>query len=681
MNKPWVLGISASHNGALCLLHGDEIVVSVQEERLVRRKRSRIHGARSSLALTYCLQAAGIRVEDLSMIVLAAQNSYRQPENDLSLHPELRTVLHRIPTAYLPHHFAHAMSAYATSGQAEAAVLVVDGMGSPFSDLLEPEQRVARGAGGDGWEVLSTYLATPKGLEPIDKHLVPGGRWLIEHADQMWGFRSLGGMFSAVAQQLFGDPMEAGKVMGLAPYGVPSIGPEQFLALHDGLLEFRDDVPKRFRQRGRWPSHESAYAELAASTQQALEFALLELTRRLRQEAGLPFLCYAGGVALNGIANQRILRERVFSEMHVIPAAEDSGVAIGAAYWGLSQLVGEVRGRKQMSDAFGRSYTSTEVDDAIARTPMLEVVPHTSLVDTVVDWLCKGEIGGWFQGGSELGPRALGQRSILCDPRRTDAKDTLNRRVKHREAFRPFAPVLGIEHVAEWFDLEGTPAASPFMLRVCQIREDRRALVPGVTHVDGSGRLQTIEPGNPLHELLRAFGARTGVPLLVNTSFNVMGEPIVETPEDALWCLLSTGLDFCVLEGRLVRKAQAYCSLLDLVPRVIARQCSVDLELADGQLQLRTGPELRFVVATPWGETKQVVAGAHLQLLQMLSEGRTGWQLLELGGASNEDALVRELILLRRLRVIGLVPLGGDAAMLAPPRAPEPSTRELGSTT
>jgi carbamoyltransferase len=655
MNKPWVLGISASHNGAVCLLHGDEIVVCIQEERLVRRKRSRIHGARPALALRYCLQAAGIEVTDVNMIVLAAQNSYREPEHDLSLHPELRTAMHGIPTAYLPHHFAHAMSAYATSGETEAAVLVVDGLGSPFTDLVEDEQRVARGAREDGWEVLSTYLATPKGLQPVDKHLVPGGRWLLENSDRMWGFRSLGGMFSAVAQQLFGDPMEAGKVMGLAPYGTPNIPIDDFFTIRDGLIEFRDEVPARFRHCDRWPLHESAYADLAASTQRALEFALLALTRRLREQAGIPFLCYAGGVALNGIANQRILRERVFADLHVIPAAEDSGVAIGAAYWGLAQLLGENRGRRLVSDASGRSYTLTQIDEAITRTPMVETASHRGLLDTVVDSLCSGEIGGWFQGGSELGPRALGQRSILCDPRRADAKDVLNRRVKHREAFRPFAPVIGIDHVADWFDLEGTPIASPFMLRVCQIREDRRALVPGVTHVDGSGRLQTLEQENRLRDLLRAFEARTGVPMLINTSLNVMGEPIVETPEDALWCLLSTGLDFCVLEDRLVRKAAAYRSVLDLVPRVVARNCSVDLQIADGRLDLHANLGLRFIVETPWGEAKQVVDGCHLRLLQLLGRRLTGWRLLEqMGSASDEQSLARELMLLRRLRVIDL---------------------------
>jgi carbamoyltransferase len=656
MTAPWILGISASHNGAFCLLHGDELVVAIQEERLVRRKRSRVHGARSSVALRYCLDAAGIEVGDLSMIALSAQGPCDSVDNDLSLHPELRPVAHRVPTTYVPHHFAHAMSAFATSGFTDAAVLVIDGLGSPWPDLLERERAVARGAGDDGWEILSTYVASARGLDPLDKHLVPGGRWLIKHADTMWGFRSLGGMFSAVSEQLFGDPMEAGKVMGLAPYGRATLDPEAFFSITDGLFAFHDDVPARFPHRDRWPQHESAYADLAASTQAALEVALLAVARRLQAQTGMARLCYAGGVALNGIANQRVLRERVFDELHIIPAAEDSGVAIGAAYWGLSQLTGEVRGRRQTRDATGRSYSRAQIDEAIAQTPAIEVVAHDDLFGTVVDLLCRGEIGGWFEGGSELGPRALGQRSILCDPTRPDAKDLLNRRVKGREAFRPFAPAIAAEHVEAWFDLEGTPAASPFMLRVCNFLPSARARVPGVVHVDGTGRLQSVERGSRFHTLLEAFRARTGVPMLVNTSFNVMGEPIIETPEDALWCMLSTGIDFCVLEDQLVRKQAAFRSLLGLVPRVVARRCTVDLAITDSQLRLKTATDLRLQVATPWGDVEQIVGAEHLRVLQSIDGRSTGEQLLAgpLGDGLDEPQLVRALVLLRRLRVIAL---------------------------
>lgn len=498
--SPWILGISASHNGAYCLIHGDEIVVAIQDERLVRRKRSRVFGARPSVALHYCLDAAAIGVGDLSMIVLSAQRASDTPDNDLSLHPSCGRSRTASPTTCIPHHLAHAMSAYATSGFRDCAVLVIDGLGSPWHDLTPGERAVARGADANGCEVLSTYAATPRGLEAIDKHLVPDSRWLLDHADTMWGFRSLGGMFSAAAELMFGDPMEAGKVMGLAPYGTATLPVGAFFSIEDGLLVFGDEVPARFPRQGqgqgRWPACSAEYADLAASTQAALEHAVLAVSRRLQRQIGAAQLCCAGGVALNGIANQRLLRERVFRDLHVIPAAEDSGAAIGAAYWGLAQLTGELRSRRQTRDATGRSYTRAQIDDAIARTPAIEVVPCDDLLTAVVDRLCAGEIGGWFEGGSELGPRALGQRSIPCDARRPDAKDVLNRRVKGREPFRPFAPAVALEHVEDWFDLEGTLASSPFMLRVCRIRESMRARVPGVVHVDGTGRLQNVERGS-----------------------------------------------------------------------------------------------------------------------------------------------------------------------------------------
>lgn len=654
-NAPWVLGISASHNGAFCLIRGDELVVAIQDERLVRRKRSRVYGARPSVALRYCLDAAGIGVEDLAMIVLCAQGASDTLDNDLSLHPELRPHTHRIPIAYVPHHLAHAMSAYATSGFTEAAVLVIDGLGSPWRDLTPSEQAVARGAGANGWEVLSTYAVSPRGIEPLDKHLVPDAAWLIKRPERMWGFRSLGGMFSAAAELMFGDPMEAGKVMGLAPYGRATLPSSAFFTIEDGLLVFRDEVPAGFPRRPRWPAHEAEYADLAASTQAALEHAVLAIARRLQHQTGAAQLCYAGGVALNGIANQQILRERVFGDLHVIPAAEDSGAAIGAAYWGLAQLTGELRSRRQTRDATGRSYPRAEIDRAIARTPLIETVQSNDLIADVVDRLCRGEIGGWFQGGSELGPRALGQRSILCDARRPDAKDVLNRRVKGREPFRPFAPVIPLEHVEDWFELEGTPAVSPFMLRVCQVRASHRDRVPGIVHVDGTGRLQTVDRTSRLHALLTEFHARTGVPMLVNTSFNVMGEPIVETPEDALWCMLSTGIDFCVLEDRLVCKQAAGRSLLDLVPRLVAKRCTVDLALSDGQLHARPASELRVQVATPWGDVEQTVSADHVALLQHIDGRRTGHDLLaRLDGELEDAQLLRVLHALRRLRIVEL---------------------------
>jgi len=596
-SKPWVLGLSASHNGAACLLHGDTIVAAVQEERLVGKKRARLFASRPSLAIQYCLTQGGIGPADLDMVALCAQSGLELPENDLAANPMLNINGHGTPTLTLSHHAGHAVSAFATSGFDEAAVLVIDGMGSPTADLSGDEQSVVIDTCVAGGETNSIYHARGTALNPLEKHMIDQGRWLNAPppGSTMPGFGSLGGMFSAAASQIFGDSMDAGKVMGLAPYGTPTIAPGEFFEIRDGRFVFSDKVPGRFASPERWPNRKKAYEDLAASVQNALEHALLYLVGRVRELSSSRNLAYAGGVALNSVANERIIRETDFDRVYVIPAAEDSGPAIGAAYHGLWHLTGEYTPRAYERDAFGTVYGKQEIAAAISRTPSVVSKETSDCVNDAADLLADGKIIAWFSGPSELGPRALGQRSILCDPRQPDAKEKLNARVKHREGFRPFAPVIPIEEAANWFELDGVDPSSPFMLRVMDFREARRNLVPAVVHVDGTGRVQTVtrEVNGPYYELVRAFGDRTGVPILLNTSLNVMGEPIVETPEDALWCLLLTQLDACVFDGAVVTKKPGYESLQDLYPF-----------FAVGPGDIRRPPSgdgLLFAVTTPWG--------------------------------------------------------------------------------
>lgn len=551
---PWILGISASHNGAVCLLKGDEIKVAVQEERLARFKRHRIYGSEPARAITYCLEYAGIGPQDLSLVVLCVQGRANESKHDVRLNPLLREVLRQVPAVVIPHHLGHAMSVFATSGFEDSAIIVIDGAGSPFDDLTPDEQKVVKQNVEDGWETVSLYAATGTSIAPLEKHLVERGGWFMPNGAGMPRFGSLGGMYSAVATQLFADPMEAGKVMGLAPYGLPEIASEAFFDLSGGNLNFLENVPRLFQHDVRWPSHMSEYKNLAASVQSALEVAVLYLARHIRTLCPSENLCYAGGVALNSVANERIIREAGFTRVHIHPAAEDSGPAIGAAYYGLWQLTGHNSRRRMIHDSCGRLYSQASVTSALEKFGEVRTLTVADTIAEAVERLCAGEIIGWFDGGSELGPRALGQRSILCDPRRQDAKQVLNMRVKKREAFRPFAPVILLEEVENWFELRGAPAESPFMLRVCEFKADKQSLVPAVVHIDGTGRLQTVtsEANGRFYELVKGFYAATGVPILLNTSFNVMGEPIVETPEDAIACLLKSGLDCCIFEDRIV---------------------------------------------------------------------------------------------------------------------------------
>ncbi|HXM48136.1 MAG TPA: carbamoyltransferase C-terminal domain-containing protein [Pyrinomonadaceae bacterium] len=557
-HSPLILGISASHNGAVCLLRGHELIVSVQEERLTRKKRRKIYGAQHSLALEYCLDYAGIKPQDLDLVVLTVTGKARSPMHDLKLNSFLRVQQNQIETLVIPHHLAHAVSAFATSGFEESAVLVVDGIGSTIEDLTAAEIAVLKEPISEGWETVSLYGAADTTINPIEKHATAGYDWFTLNGPAMAKFRSLGTIFSTAAEQIFGESLDAGKVMGLAPFGVADIPPEEFYELIDGRFVFSDKVPFRFQHRERWPLHEVEYGNLAASAQAALEKALLYLVNHLHDLHPSDNLCYAGGVALNSVANERLIRETPFKNIYIIPAAEDSGPAIGAAYYGLWQLVKKNERRKLIHDALGRKYGAVEISEAISETPGVEVVPTTDFISDTVELLCAGNSIGWFQGRSELGPRALGQRSIICDPRRVDAKDILNRKVKFREAFRPFAPAILLEESANWFEWEGFSAESPYMLRVAGFKEDKKHLTPAVMHVDGTGRVQTLtsEANGSFYDLVKRFHEKTGVPMLLNTSFNIMGMPIVETPQDALLCLLATGLDYCVLENVIVSKRE-----------------------------------------------------------------------------------------------------------------------------
>jgi len=565
--KPYVLGISISHNGSACLLHGDKIHVAIQEERLLRWKRAKPSARYMRSSIEYCLRTAGIKPNDLTLVAIARVRDPRHiPAEDIYLNEYLRVGHHKTEVLEVPHHLGHAYSAYATSGFRKASIMVIDGAGSAFAYLPPEEKGVVLNtnpADGD-LEWLSWYEGINGKLVPAMKQL--GRPHQFDRAG-VADFASIGDMYGAVGAHIFSDFLDGpGKVMGLAPYGKPTIAVEQWFSINsNGLFDFRPDGFEVGRASCHWPRDFDACANFAASVQQATEFGILDAARRISQRSSTGNLCYAGGVALNSVANEKLIREGIHGDVYIYPAAEDSGVAVGAAFYGLSRLA-TLTPKRLDRDSMGRSYSTVEIGDAIDRTPCVARDQQPCTVSSIVSRLCKGDIVGWFLDGSELGPRALGYRSILCDPRRSDAKDVLNHRVKHRESYRPFAPVILQEHVPEWFDVPRGFGASPFMLRVMKFREDRARHVPAVCHVDLTGRVQTLtEVQNPkLHQLLSEFYRETKIPILLNTSLNIAGEPIVETPEDALWCLLCTGLDHMVFNAEtLVSKENGFSSILD----------------------------------------------------------------------------------------------------------------------
>jgi carbamoyltransferase len=704
-DRPWILGIgSSSHNGGVCLLHGDEIVVAIQEERLLRVKRAEYAAGWSSLAIPYCLESAGITPAELSGVGVCAFGQWAV-DDDVHLNRQLRTVANGIPVVHLGHHRAHAVAAFATSGFTQAAVLIVDGNGSPWHGLardemdavVAPQSRRYDVADPAVVEVLSMYAASEAGLTPIEKHLArrPRGR---QTSPGMAPFFSLGRLFENVGMQIFGERLDGpGKVMGLAPYGRPTYPPEAFFDLADDEIVFREDVPQHFRHDDRWPLRSEEYSDLAASVQGALERALLWYLARLRAKDASSSLCYAGGVALNSVANERVVREGGFGEVFIMPAAEDSGTAIGAAYHALWQLRQRCRPRRLIHDAVGRRYAQEDIDAAIAGQPACRAERPGRAIERAAQLLGEGRIVGWFQGRSELGPRALGQRSILADPRRADMKDLLNSRVKFREAFRPYAPIILLEHAAAWFETTPAQAESPFMLRVMTFRAECRDRVPAVVHVDGTGRVQTVTAAqnDRLHALLTAFYRQTGVPILLNTSFNTSGEPIVETPEDALWCFLFSGIDDCVLGDSVVSRSPDW-SVLDWCPYLKVRSLSHEYvaggDRADWQLRptarkiFKSVPEgsldplnsyarrqtfdhIRLWTENRWGRVIHMASPDLMPVLERMTGRRSVREILaEINGeglAYSEAAFARLLGMLAQRSIIGLQPSPAAARPVA----------------
>jgi carbamoyltransferase len=579
-----VLGISAYHGDASAALVVDGLLVAaVEEERFTRVKHWAGFPAESIRA---CLDIAGLAPADVDHFAVGRDpgaHRWRKARFALAHRPSARLLAGRARHAHrvgdmagaiavavglrpervrarlrwIEHHPAHLASAFLVSPFEEAAVCAIDG----FGDFVSTSW--ARGCGGS--------------MEPLGR---------------VWFPHSLGLFYLAVTQHL-GFPAcgDEYKVMGLAPYGEPDFAPALRTVLHlDGDGGFALDlscfrhwsdglemtweggeptVGRVFTPRidqllgpARRPEDplEARHEAIAASLQRVFEEALFHLLRHVHARTGLRRLCLAGGCAMNSVANGRIPGATPFEEVYVPPAAGDGGTAVGAAFQVWNALLGRPRRFVMEHGYWGPGFDEAAVRRAVdaAATRLAGALVRTfadddELCGWTADRIAEGRIVGWFQGRMEWGPRALGNRSILADPRRADMRDRLNERIKLRERFRPFAPSV-LEHaLAEYF--EGA-APDPFMTRVHPVRADRRAVIPAVVHVDGSGRVQTVSHrANPVYwKLLCTWERRAGVPVLLNTSFNER-EPIVRTPEQAVECFLRTDLDVLVVGRTAIAKA------------------------------------------------------------------------------------------------------------------------------
>jgi len=559
-----ILGINMSHDRSACLLKDGKILVAIAEERLDGDKKSygymmntgeRIPPLRS---ITYCLDSQNLSIDDLDLIVIDKAFDSVNLERVRKIIPiRDKTKIRALP--YPSHHLAHAYSTYFCSPFNESAILVADVFGSEVFRGNEGETGFY--AKGNG---IKQLFKTYQILEPVpeDKRYYCL-TYMYHFITQALGFILPCRNLSAEER-----PDEAGKTMALSAYGKrvskwPAIVEEEkgsiktnkftqwVLASKIGKNEFGGLVPKI-----KHPSEKSGqfHANLAYKAQEELEKGLIHFANKLYSITKSDNLCIAGGAGLNCVANRKILDNTPFKNIFIQPAATDDGNAIGAAMYGWHKIANE-RKRFFLTSAYlGRPYGGKEICACLAKRGILNrPLKRKSLIEKAARFISRGKIVGWFQAGSEFGPRALGHRSILADPRRSNTKQFLNKRVKHREDFQPYAPSVLAEFANRYFDIS---CPSPFMLLVAKVNEQKLSDIPAVVHVDGTARVQTVtKAGNGIfYDLIKEFNCITGVPVILNTSFNTRGKPIVETPEDALRVFLSTGMDVLVLGNYLLEK-------------------------------------------------------------------------------------------------------------------------------
>ena len=562
-----ILGINAFfHDSSAALVQDGKLVAAAEEERFTRKKHDL---SWPKNAIEYCLKQGNITIEQVDYIGFyekpllkfervmsqfletfpkgfgAFQQAMPGWFNDkLRVMKYVRKKLkYRGDVFFIEHHLAHAASSFFCSPFQESAILTTDGVGE--------------------WQTTTTGIA--KGQE-----ITLGKEIIFPH--------SLGLIYSTVTAYLGSSVNNAEyKVMGLAAYGKPvyydnflklvdikedgsySLDMSYFDYTHKMRMPSRKFIELFGRPRGKNDPMEQRHKDMAASLQKLTEDVLFRILNSLHKETGMDNLCMAGGVALNSVANGKILSKTPFRDIFIQPAAGDGGTAVGAAFYAYNSILGKKR-EYVMRDAYlGPGYSTQEIRQFLDR----EKVNYSSfdtddqLVKTAAKLIAEGNVLGWFQGRMEFGPRALGARSILSDATNPEMQDILNLKVKHREKFRPFAPAVCEDDAIKYFECdEPVPAPTDFMLMVYPIRPQFRQKLPAVTHVDGSGRLQSVrrEQNRLYYDVIKAFGKLKGMPIIINTSFNIRGEPIVCTPEDAYRCMMGTGIDYLFIDRFLVAR-------------------------------------------------------------------------------------------------------------------------------
>jgi carbamoyltransferase len=562
MSKPvYVLGTGLSHDGSAVLLKDGKICVGIEKERITRRKHD---GGNDTAAIRYCLDAEGIGLDDIDLVVQTA--NFHIPEPHYFEGPRLFGGTSTPPIVDISHHLAHAWSAAGTTHFDDCAIMVVDGCGSPYQYCTDLDgtnvypANLSDCASTSLWcEKDSFYRFDGRNVVPLFKDFssVPEAPSPIRMPTTR---HSIGGFYMAVSRYVFGGLDDAGKLMGLAPYGKPGAVGHKAFSFSDGQLfveeEWKAVLDRPAQGFEDFQANFDYYAGIARWAQDEIEEAVITLFRDRLGRFPSERVCYTGGVALNAVANARLLDDEVVRALYMEPAAGDNGLALGCAFYGWMKVLGRERVPHDGSTCFGKCYTEEEIREVVAcASPGWEVaqLPREALAQRVARMLAEGKTVSWFQGGSEFGPRALGHRSILAHPGAPGMRDHINANIKFREDFRPFAPLVLPEFADQWFE---SGRDSPYMILVDRTKPELRDMLCNVTHVNGTARLQTVsKPWNePLFALLEAFYAMTGVPVLLNTSFNKRGMPIVERPVEAMQLFEETALDALVLEDFLLLK-------------------------------------------------------------------------------------------------------------------------------
>lgn len=603
-----VLGLKVAGHDTGAALIADGKIVAIAEERLTRVKHS--DGSFPSRSIDYCLDAVKIRAEDVDLIAvdptIVDKATWESSEDVIR-----REVSARFPKARIVkvnHHDAHAAAAFFCSPFDEAAILVYDGSGelikTHYGTIASETETLYKARGIEITQIHKTLHAKSARRFPYTMGL--GKLYSFFSRDYIkFGAHNEGKMMGLAA---YGDdrflkqyPYESfvtkryGELLCNADISFPKpstsrkvtragfsrLATVAYWGVRLRLLRIKDSFIRkaainsgetpyadphvfeqvRLERPARDPKHDvlpdTYYSSVAYAAQKIFERFAIEIGTYLRTVTGSDYLCVAGGCALNIDANRNFMTEVGFKDIFVQPASSDCGIALGCALWGYHVTLKQPRFWVMRSASLGRSYTNEEIDEAIsARQTEITHTVSSDIARDAAKLISDGNILGWFQGGSEYGPRALGNRSILANAADKNMRDILNKRVKHREMWRPFATSILAERLGDWFDLQPS-STTAFMLLCGEVRKEKRGLVPSIVHVDNTCRMQTLtkEDNGVYYDLVKSFEELTGTPLIINTSFNLGGEPIVESPADALHTFLRTDMDYLVLGDRIIRKA------------------------------------------------------------------------------------------------------------------------------